>query len=416
MNKNKWLLSILSAVLSFIGTAFFLRNGLIVTPDGWAYWEGSISLMNGDGYCYFGGQPITTFPPGFPVFLIPFQWLFGISGKTLVMVILSLSAVSSFIWSALLLRIFGTGNRLISGLMISVFVSVCHIQWFDALWSEALFLPLIGLLYWIVLKRKISWGRVCALVCVMFLAMITRNVGIAHVIPVALVVLYATRSIPKTIVSLFAPVVIWKSVRSLLEQEHFTRTDFSMSYNSGFFDRVKETVVGFSDVIASNSFYGFSIALGVILLSLVVFLLFYWFNRMSEDEKKLLALSILSYFSMFVIMIIFPTDPIGGRFIWVTFIPVIGCLASAAIRMTSFTLIDRIGVYVLITILSLQIVRTVCYVVRDISPNAPAPSVKINEYVSPKYIFGPDINEGSMTLIQPQSFSWIDRKYKTNKR
>ena len=43
-------------------------NNTELSPDGWAYWEGSVSLLTGHGYRYFGGTPIIHWPPGLSAF------------------------------------------------------------------------------------------------------------------------------------------------------------------------------------------------------------------------------------------------------------------------------------------------------------------------------------------------------------
>ena len=35
------------------------RRGLSFSPDSWAYWQGSVSLLAGDGYRDLFGLPIT---------------------------------------------------------------------------------------------------------------------------------------------------------------------------------------------------------------------------------------------------------------------------------------------------------------------------------------------------------------------
>jgi hypothetical protein len=35
-----------------------LRNGIWFTPDSWAYWEGAVSILRGEGYQWFHGSPV----------------------------------------------------------------------------------------------------------------------------------------------------------------------------------------------------------------------------------------------------------------------------------------------------------------------------------------------------------------------
>ena len=61
---------------SLLHRAFEHRAGAMLSPDGWEYWEGSISLARGCGYAYFGGNPIFIFPPAFSAYLAVVQSIF----------------------------------------------------------------------------------------------------------------------------------------------------------------------------------------------------------------------------------------------------------------------------------------------------------------------------------------------------
>ena len=91
-----------------------LREGLWFTPDSWAYWQGSVSLMNGEGYSYFYGTGIRDWPPLFSVYLLCWQWVFGVSGATLSwiqLIELSSSFLVAFVSSCHCLRRFPSGGR-----------------------------------------------------------------------------------------------------------------------------------------------------------------------------------------------------------------------------------------------------------------------------------------------------------------
>lgn len=70
------------AGLAMLIATAMLSIGITLGPDGWAYWEGSVSIIRGSGYSYFGGQTIVAFPPLFSMALSLAQSAFGVSGAT----------------------------------------------------------------------------------------------------------------------------------------------------------------------------------------------------------------------------------------------------------------------------------------------------------------------------------------------
>ena len=87
----------LSAALGLYG----LRHGIRLTPDGWAYWEGSVSLLRGCGYLYYGGKSIVLYPPLFSIYLAIVQAITGVSGASLALAISLLAGFSAASWTAL---------------------------------------------------------------------------------------------------------------------------------------------------------------------------------------------------------------------------------------------------------------------------------------------------------------------------
>ena len=75
-----------------------LRNGIWFTPDSWAYWEGSVSILRGEGYQWFDGSPVQLWPPLFSCYLAAWQWLLGVSGETLRVAMVVSTGVGATIW------------------------------------------------------------------------------------------------------------------------------------------------------------------------------------------------------------------------------------------------------------------------------------------------------------------------------
>jgi len=92
----------LTAVLSGI----IQHQGLILDPDGWAYWQGSVSLLEGHGYClFYRSMPIDVFPPLFSCYLAAWQWALGVSGRTLIIANVFLNACCALSWCWALLSL-----------------------------------------------------------------------------------------------------------------------------------------------------------------------------------------------------------------------------------------------------------------------------------------------------------------------
>src|SRR5690348_15902005 len=74
------------ALACTIAAVFFIGidiGGAYMTPDGWAYWQGAVSIAEGKGYTYFSGHPIISWPPLYSLYLAAWTLPLGSSGITL---------------------------------------------------------------------------------------------------------------------------------------------------------------------------------------------------------------------------------------------------------------------------------------------------------------------------------------------
>lgn len=104
---------LLPALAGCIGAAFsagLLRKGVVLGPDSWAYWEGSVSLLERGEYSYFGGEPVTNYPPLFSGALALFQLGMGISVRTLAVAMAVFVATGSCAWMSLFASLTGPGR------------------------------------------------------------------------------------------------------------------------------------------------------------------------------------------------------------------------------------------------------------------------------------------------------------------
>jgi hypothetical protein len=99
-------LAIAGGVVSALFSLLYQSPGVVLSPDGWAYWEGSVSLLCGEGYRYLEGPPIGAWPPGFSAYLALWQLLFGVSAGTLAVAHAAAIGVAAALWIAVAMRFF----------------------------------------------------------------------------------------------------------------------------------------------------------------------------------------------------------------------------------------------------------------------------------------------------------------------
>ena len=94
--------TLLLAVFAFAAVTLVLRRGMPFNPDGWFYWQGSVSILRGLGYDDFTGHPITAWPPLYSVYLAFCQLVVGISGQSIALSMAFATAAAVATWSLLL--------------------------------------------------------------------------------------------------------------------------------------------------------------------------------------------------------------------------------------------------------------------------------------------------------------------------
>ena len=67
-------------------------------PDGWALWQGAVSIATGHGYTYFSGNPIAAWPPLYSAYLALWTLLLGPTGWSLLVANGGLVVLQAFLW------------------------------------------------------------------------------------------------------------------------------------------------------------------------------------------------------------------------------------------------------------------------------------------------------------------------------
>jgi len=222
--------TLILAVFAFTAVALVLRRGMPLDPDGWYYWQGSVSIMRGLGYADFTGQPITNWQPLYSVYLAFCQLVLGISGQSIALSTAFATAAAVAAWAILLAWFARQRGRSPRDVLFALaFVSVVLALNARNVRSENLFRAVFPLLLLFTLR-----ARTCAtprrfllesgLAGVMlFVSILTRNASLAFWPAVLAVLLqhrrlpWATRGVACGLVTALA-LPSWLAVRAWLGQ------------------------------------------------------------------------------------------------------------------------------------------------------------------------------------------------------
>lgn len=313
-----------------------------MSSDGWAYWTGSFSMLEGHGYVDLEDRPILAWPPLFSAVLAGVQSVLGVSGFALVITVSLLTAITVLSWSFVIdaYRRARADSARISSRIALVYVSVVFLLHTRDLRSEALahvFLP--WMLYGLLVARNATGKRrlafAWALIAIaMTLGLLTRNSFVAYAPAVAALWFMATRTRETSLISrsilatlLFAvPVATWHLVRTWLGQAGAFEIDPTIAK----FDLVQYAYQAFRGVGRAAS----SDILGQLLLAGLAYCTWRR-DRVVEDKLGRAALA-FAFASLLALMLLFSLtyieDPLTGRF--VAFVPMIigacGCIDAAA--------------------------------------------------------------------------------------
>jgi len=340
----------LYALLSGMLTGFMIRNGFVSNPDSWAYWEGSVSLIEYGRYTYLNGEPITAWPPLFSVYLSLAQWIGSQSGAWLCCAMVSITVLNVVAWGAYVHFLFRdtceAPERLaFHGAMtfVTLFVATCS----SMLLAHVLLLFFLGLMFRMILVTRVCgqdayMRNVALLAVVLACALLTHNTGLAYTSTVVLVLL-ADRTRPvnlrvaAAIVILVVALCPWLTLRWMCGQtgSHAVSTPLFTPFHY-----VRQSLSGIGTFflpVAPDLKYVRG-ALGVLSVGgLAGLLLFRKRAGMPVPAAAVLALTLLSFASIFAIFnFVWIDAPLSGRFLWympLAFVPVLLCCAQNRRRL-----------------------------------------------------------------------------------
>jgi hypothetical protein len=193
------------ATIALVGAGLVLlsttKYGVGLSPDSVDYYDVARSLMSGRGFVFHTGEPLTWYPPLYPMLLALANWATKLDPTAFAQVINAVLFALVICLSARLLRaeyrqlgvygVLGLCAVLLSAPLCSVYAMA---------WSECLFIPLV-LVYLVSAQRYWSSGgrlSLAGMASSTALACLTRYLGTALVLAGILTILLASRTSLRT--------------------------------------------------------------------------------------------------------------------------------------------------------------------------------------------------------------------------
>lgn len=345
-------LAVVAGLLGALACGAVLRDGIVLTPDGWEYWEASLSLLHGRGYTYYGGAPVTSYPPAYSLYLAAVQAVFGQQVFALVVANVLAGGVTVALWVRLAQRLAAPGAPGWTFLLLAGFCSLFVALSYVVLLSETLFLCFLGaaLLSLVELARADEVGaegkrqdrrrlaHVAALTAMATACVLTRNIATVFVPPLALIVwlrlgrVETKRRAVAAATVVLVPALAFLLARQVFEQagSHLIRMPGWSSIQVELFDIAR----GFPELLGDDI-----PAIGV---GLTLFALFglgstigAHFRPETEGPRRaardIAIVAALALVGLVILKSVFPVaDPLSGRFLWFFVLTLAALLCAAA--------------------------------------------------------------------------------------
>jgi hypothetical protein len=390
-----------SAVLGAALSALLLRRGVVMGPDSWAYWEGSVSLLERGQYAYFGGERIAAFPPLFSATLALVQAALGVSARTVASALVALVCLGAFAWAALYESVKADPRRSAADLLAAVMVASTLAVSGQTLLSESLWLTLVAVLLLLLLGRS---GReplrlaVAALVVAALL--LTRNATVALLPGVALLAWRRQAGLPPTTRTLATlavaalPLGPWLAVRAWLGQLG------AHSLGGGAHGILVYSLQGFAGLA-----YGFGPSrwgIGPVLIVLVgIALLLEATGPLDVDRGRAAALKHFALLGLaghvVLFSLTFVAEGLNGRFV---------VFAVLALAIVVLALTPRRPAFLALGA-ALTAVAVYRVGVKIRLAGIEQPTLALNVRISSSYPSGPEQATGDSVLVAPPTYPWI---------
>lgn len=211
---NRHVIAAIAAIIVGLQVYVRTRAHVALTFDGWVYWEGAVSLLDGSGYRTLDGQAIVTWPPLFSSSLAVWGSLFGLTFDSLKIAMITFAAIGGYVWAiAWQLHTRDSGRLTVA---VGLLVIVAYLPaWYDTLLSEVVWVPLVGVIVILLSRRSIDIRSVASFTGVLILCLLARNQSVV-LLPSILVffaILYGRKDIRNISIALILTVVLWALLR-----------------------------------------------------------------------------------------------------------------------------------------------------------------------------------------------------------
>lgn len=393
-----------------------LRNGIWFTPDSWAYWEGSVSILRGEGYQWFHGSPVQRWPPLFSCYLAAWQWLLGVSGETLRVAMVVSTGVGATIWVVFLSATMRPGRvtAWCCVFLIAMFAQVTRHLMAESL--TMIFLPVLLLLSVHASEastrpRFMTLSLLAALVCAMLLLtkLVCASFACAVVVSsvlnrsmgrgtrVAACALFAIVALAPALIAKFTLATEWIYPVGVGVAKHGP-VEYLFQIARGFGDRFAPAPLG---VVV----WLFVAAVGV--------------SRLTPDPGRarvricvaFCVLTTIVMYAMFNLTWIFAE--LKGRFLY--FVPL---LTGATILMVVHTIANtRLRAVLIVLIVALPVGKTIKYVIKGRAPATTMSDEKALEShfirarftIDPSYTASPPrLRDDGKLLVSTPGADWVE--------
>lgn len=426
--KPKYLALGICTICGTLCSVFMLRCGILASPDSWAYWEGSVSILQNGTFSFLDGQKIIWWPPLFSIWLAAFQAIGMTTGFWLIVAMCGLTFINCLIWGrfALTMSCSDDGHVMwlpyISSLVfIAVFIPVCGIR----LLAHFLLLSFVGLTFLCVVSAELTASDrkwLINAICVglsLTLALMTHYSAIIYVAAVIpLIIAEKCRSGRVRCIAIITTLTLstlpWLAYR--IVSEAGSSHAFSIQ-NFVPLQHLIYSMAGLSDLMfttdsvhwITRTLIGVFMACGIALLAIVS-------SKKTERfrVRKVSLLVLLSYMGLYGIFNLAPiTDPLMDRFLW--YIPL-------AIVPAVFRVVHTRKWLMALTIaicLSVSVKRSlVLSVTAAVRPCRKDETTVSSNYILSYYWLGPDYQKtvrSELERISPPTYPWQARWESTQK-
>ncbi len=403
----------LFALLSYI---LLHTRGMLLDPDGWAAWQGAVSLATGGGYRYFSGNPIVAWPPLYSAYLSLWTIILGPTGWSLLVANGVLIVLQAFGWIRLALIItVDSGLRLSSGTLLLLAV---YLGLFVPLHQQELFaqdlvyclLPAYLTVLWKLVsgtKLEHDTGAFSLLATLGAMLWLAHNTAIVFVVGASFM-LAARRprswhSLSLAAATLTIPALCWLTVRLALGQTG----SHHIGIGAGRYDAltyISQLLEGVGQLFLPPRFGAPFIA--VLILLATVIILVRW-----REASGLRYGAVMTLYSTLGILLLFSSTWVTSPLTSSRQILFVVLILVPLAYVTAVPFHPRIAKAVMVVTLVPQLYWTALYVSHQQTDgrrsvvNSPTDAlVPPNAYISRQYLVGPPVETSTGLLISPVAF------------